>query len=174
MTMTACVTTLTQILQDSALSARVAHNYNRWKYFNRWQKMHGIPRLGWGRSHTKNFLYNIFCVGTKNNLKNRKQHSRLCMPYRLVPVSLLCWWWVYFVESLLLPLQFSLALGMAATCICSNVNNVRCSSYQPRRLPSYVFYVCLLKNEYNKYQKYKSVELGDQLLSTPLSSPAAD
>ena len=170
MTMTACVTTLTQILQGSALSARVAHNYNRWKYFNRWQKNAWNTKI----RMRKNFLYNIFCLGTKNYLKNRKQHSRLCMPYRLVPVSLLCWWWVYFVESLLLPLQFSLALGMAATCICSNVNNVRCSSYQPSRLPSYVFYVCLLTNEYNKYQKYKSVELGDQLLSTPLSSPAAD
>ena len=74
MTMTACVTTLTQILQGSALSARVAHNYNRWKYFNRWQKNAWNTKI----RMRKNFLYNIFCVGTKNYLKNRKQHSRLC------------------------------------------------------------------------------------------------
>ena len=33
----------------------------------------------------------------------------------------------------------------------------------PSRLPCYVFCICLLTN---KYQKYKSVELGDQLRDT--------
>ena len=36
------------------------------------------------------------------------------------------------------------------------------SNDQPSRLPCYVFCICLLTT--NKYQKYKSVELGDQLV----------
>ena len=55
-------------------------------------------------------------------------------------------------------IQMQFTPAHSAKCECSQM--VKAHSHKPSRLPCYVFCICLSTN---KDQKYKSVELGDQL-----------
>ena len=85
--------------------------------------------------------------------------------------------WIKSLHSSKFPLLFKIAVWN----VCHMYDLVFCQQMQkgiigefsipicpcfPRRLPCYVFFICLLTDT-NRYQKYKSVELGDQLMFPP-------
>ena len=88
--------------------------------------------------------------------------------------------WIKSLHSSKFPLLFKIAVWN----VCHMHDLVFCQQMQkgiigefsipicpcfPRRLPCYVFCICLLTYT-NRYQKYKSVELGDQLQKSILIS----